>query len=168
MNGILISTAAFNSLSTPAQQEVLKSIGLGNLNGTATAAPAPIRLAPVGSINGLDGEGPVELTVAMVRKLTDKLGDKTLNTLKIIARSDSTQFHMREVIDGISGAKDYMDMRGVWSALTRRTRKIMGDSDVDLIWWNRDSIDDADGNYIDHIGSISPLTYQSLRAHFGL
>lgn len=53
------------------------------------------------------------------------------------------------------------------SALTRRTRNIMDDGEVDLIWWIGDSILDEDGNYVDHIGAIAPLTYQSLRSHFG-
>ena len=66
---------------------------------------------------------------------------------KIIARSDSPQFHLKDVIAGTAGAKDYMDMRGVWSALTRRTRNIMDDGEVDLIWWTGDPIDDDDGKF---------------------
>ena len=168
MNGLLLSITAFNSLSASAQQEVLGSIGLG---GTGVRALADVDAAEASSaspISNEGGEGPVELTVGMVRRLTEKLGDKTLNALKIIARSDSSQFHMKDVIAGTEGAKDYMDMRGVWSALTRRTRNIMDDSEVDLIWWIGDSIFDDEGNYVDHLGAISPLTYQSLRSHFGL
>jgi len=167
MNGLLLSTSAFNSLSAFAQLEVLGSMGLGGI-GFRAVADAPLTDAPTAIPPARDGgEGPVELTVALVRKLTDKLGDKTLNALKIIARSDSPQFHMKDVIAGTEGAKNYMDMRGVWSALTRRTRKIMDDSEVDLIWWIGDSIFDDEGDYIDHLGAISPLTHQSLRSHFG-
>ncbi len=167
MNGLLLSTAAFASLSIQAQREVLASIGLNRVEvGTASGA-ARADTAPAVVTVSEDSEGPVELTVAMVRKLTDKLSDKTLNTLKIIARSDNPQFHMKDVIAGTTGAEGYMDMRGVWSALTRRTRNIMDDSDVDLIWWIGGSILDEKGNYIDHIGAVSPLTYQSLRTHFG-
>ncbi len=165
MDGILLSTTAFKSLSAAAQQEVLSSIGLGNLKTAATAHAATSAPAPSPASDG--GDGPVELTVALVRKLTDKLGDKTLNALKIIARGDSPQFHMKDAIAGTAGAKNYMDMRGVWAALTRRTRNIMNDGQVDLIWWIGNPILDDDGNYIDHLGAISPLTYQSLRSHFG-
>lgn len=167
MNGILLSTSAFKSLSASAQQEVLSSIGLNGIPTPSSAENAARDDAPAGLTGGDNGEGPVELTVAMVRKLTDKLGDKTLNALKIIAQADSPQFHMKDVIARTAGAKNYMDMRGVWSALTRRTRNIMDDSKVDLIWWIGDSIFDGDGNYVDHVGSISPLTYHSLRSHFG-
>ena len=167
MNGILLSISVFNSLSAPTQQEVLRSIGLGGARATASKDGASIEPAPSNLANDQNGEGPVELTVAMVRKLTDKLSDKTLTALKIIARSDSPQFHMKDVIAGTSGAKNYMDLRGVWSALTRRTRRITGDDDTLLIWWIGEPIDDEDGNYVDHLARISPLTYQSLRTHFG-
>jgi len=167
MNGILLSTTAFHALSATAQQEVLSVIGITDLLGPIAsprnddAVPAPI---PSG-----DGEdGPVELTLAMVRKLTDKLSDKTLAALKAIARSATPQFHMKDVISSTPGAKNYMDMRGVWSALTRRTRNIMNDADVDLIWWVGDTINDANGDYVDHLGSVAPLTHQSLRTYFGL
>jgi hypothetical protein len=167
-NGILLSSTAFNSLSVSAQQEVLASIGLGGIEiGSVDATDASAAPSPASPPVSDGGEGPVELTVAMVRKLADKLGDKTLTALKVIARSDSPQFHMKDVIDATEGAKNYMDVRGVWSALTRRTRNIMNDSTVDLIWWIGDSILDDDDNYVDHLGAVSPLTYHSLRTHFG-
>jgi|UPI0003254002 hypothetical protein len=162
MNGLFLSTSAFCALSLPAQQEVLQVIGLALPIGSETVVAGLDA-----SLANEDGEGPVELTVAMVRKLTDKLSDKTLNALKIIARSDTPQFHMKDVIEGTDGATTYMDMRGVWSALTRRTRNIMDDGTVDLIWWLGDEITDEAGTYVDHIGAISPLTHQSLRTHFG-
>lgn len=159
MNGLLLSSEAFKSLSATTQQEVLASIGLGGVASLARGASDPIP--------SQDGDGPVELTVAMVRKLTANLSEKTLTALKIIARSDGPEFHMKDVIAGTDGAKDYMDMRGIWSALTRRTRKITGDAGADLIWWVGEPIDDAGEKYVDHIGSLSPLTHQSLRTHFG-
>ncbi|GEM_PF-1423206 len=166
-NGLLLSAAAFRSLSASAQQEVLACIGLSGVEPVDTLGVGTNNAIPANASVGDDGEGPVELTVAMVRKLTDKLSEKTLTALKIIARSDGPQFHMKDVIAGTAGAKDYMDMRGVWSALTRRTRNIMDDGEVDLIWWTGDAILDGDGNYVDHIGTVAPLTHQSLRSHFG-
>lgn len=162
-SGFLLSTSAFKTLSPGAQSEVLSSIGLAELSGQAI----PIGDSPAAAQISDDGDGPVELTVAMVRKLAANLSDKTLNALKVIAQSDSPQFHMKDVIEATVGAETYMDMRGVWSALTRRTRNIMGDSDVDLVWWVGESIFDQDDNYVDHIGTVSPMTYNSLRTHFG-
>ena len=163
MNGILLSTTAFRTLSLAAQQEVLLAMGMSDL------PPQPAIARSDSSHTASEGEeGPVELTVAMVRKLTDKLSDKTLSALKAIARSNAPQFHMKDVIAATPGASNYMDMRGVWSALTRRTRNIMDDSDADLSWWIGDAINDAKGNYADHLGSVAPLTHQSLRTYFGL
>lgn len=164
-SGLLLSTSAFQSLSASAQREVLKSIGL-EVGSISTLAPAK---SVDGGHNAVSRptDGPVELTLAMVRKLTENLSDKTLTALKIIASSGSPQFHMRDVIEGTAGASNYMDVRAVWSALTRRTRKITDDLDADLIWWVGDEIYDDDDAYVDHVGAIAPLTYQSLRTHFG-
>ncbi|HEY1604491.1 MAG TPA: hypothetical protein VGF77_02725 [Allosphingosinicella sp.] len=165
-SGLLLSTAAFKSLSPNAQNEVLASIGLAEVELSGRPALPATTAAAAQPIEGNDG--PVELTVAMVRRLAANLSDKTLNALRVIAQNDGPQFHMKDVIEATSGAETYMDMRGVWSALTRRTRNIMDDGAADLIWWIGESILDEDGNYVDHIGLVSPMTYSSLRAHFGL
>jgi hypothetical protein len=163
MNAILLSTASYFLMDDHAQKEVLRVTGL---SGIEAGAPVGDVIPPANLATDDDGEGPVELTVAMVRKLTDKLSDKTVNVLKIIARNDSPQFHMKDVIAGTPGAEGYMDMRGIWSALTRRTRNITDDSAADLIWWTGGWILDGDGNQVDHVGEIAPLTYRSLRSHF--
>lgn len=162
-SGFFLSTAAFGSLSPSAQQEILSVMGLNGLDHNIAVIPPTVE-AP----RPLDGDGPAELTLAFVRKLTDKLSDKTLNALKVIAQSETPQFHMKDVIDATSGANDYMGMRGVWSALTRRTRKILNDSDADLIWWVGEQINDADGNYVDHLGEVAALTHESLKTHFSI
>ena len=163
-SGVLLSSAAFRSLSPMAQNEVLASIGFTDV-GVAVSQEQPVTSASA-SPRG-DEEGPVEFTVALVRKLTHGLSEKTTTALKVIAQSDGPEFHMKDIIDRTDGADNYMDMRGVWSALTRRTRKIMDDDGVDLIWWIGESIHDKNGDYVDHIGKVSPMTYNSLRTHFG-
>ena len=138
-------------------------MGLIGIDRSNSASPST-KTAP----RTIDEDGPAELTIAFVRKLTDKLSEKTLNALKVIAQSDTPQFHMKDVIDATNGADDYMGMRGVWSALTRRTRNILNDSDADLIWWVGEPINDADGNYVDHVGEVAALTHESLKTHFGI
>ena len=162
-SGFLLSTTAFGGLSPSAQGEILAALGLSGLSLSDTTSPAAKAVA-----RKIDEDGPAELTLAFVRKLTDKLSEKTLTALKVIAQSDTPQFHMKSVIDATSGADDYMDMRGVWSALTRRTRNILNDSNADLIWWIGEQINDADGNYVDHVGEVAALTHESLKTHFGL
>lgn len=160
MNGIFLSTAAFQGLSTGAKQEVLACIGVGT-------APKSPRHDPARGVTyrAADEDGPVELTVALVRKLTDKLSPKTLNTLKLIAANEGPEFRLNGIVAATDGAQNYLDLRGVWSALTRRTRNIT-DENADLIWW--DAVPDDAGGPIDHVGRIAPLTHNSLRTHFGL
>ena len=168
-NGLLLSAAAFRSLSASAQQEVLACIGLSGVEPVDTLGVGTNNAIPANASVGDDGEGPVELTVAMVRKLTDKLSEKTLTALKIIARSDGPQFHMKDVIAGTAGAKDYMDMRGVWSALTRRTRNIMDDGEVDLLFqragFRHGTLVDAAMSGVEHDLQDTPLRHG--RRHIG-
>jgi hypothetical protein len=162
-SGFLLSMAAFGGLTPSAQQEVLLAMGLSGIAASSAAS-----LPPKAASRIIDEDGPPELTLALVRKLTDKLSDKTLTALKVIAQSDTPQFHMKDVIAATSGASTYMDLRGIWSALTRRTRKILGDHDADPIWWDGQKFYDAQGNYVDQILRVSALTHASLKTHFGI
>lgn len=160
-SGFLLSMTAFGGLTPSAQQEVLLAMGLSD-NGPSSAASPASKAAP----RTTDEDGPPELTLALVRKLTHKLSEKTLTALRVIAQSDSPQFHLKDVIAATDGANDYMDMRGVWSALTRRTRNILNDRDADLIWWDGQTFRDKDDNYVDQILRVSERTHESLKSHF--
>lgn len=162
-SGLLLSTAAFSGLTPSAQQEVLSAIGLSSIN-QSSAISATANAVPRTNVE----DGPPEMTLALVRKLTDKLSDKTLMALKVIAQSDTPQFHLKDVINATSGASTYMDLRGIWSALTRRSRKVLSDSDADPIWWDGQKFYDAQGNYVDQILRVSTLTHTSLKTHFGI
>ncbi len=162
MNGIFISTTSFTTLSPAARREVLAATGFAV---GVDARPTTEHSAITGHV---DVEGPVELTLSFVRRLADGLSEKTLIALKTIAASPSPEFRMKDVIDATEGAADYMDVRGVWAALTRRTRKLVSDQEARLIWWQGDEIVDEQGRYVDHVGTVSALTHQSLRTHFGL
>lgn len=157
-SAILLSVSAFKTLSRTAQQEVLRAMGIDGLAPDITAAPAAAVASPE--------EGPPELTLALVRKLTDKLSEKTLTALKVIARSETPHFHLKDVVAATSGAESHMDLRAVWSALTRRTRAILDDGEADLIWWDGEIFRDEDDTIVDRILRVSPLTHASLKAHF--
>ena len=165
-SGILLSLSAFKSLSPGAQGEILTIVGLSGAVGHRQSVPV-LGAEPTGRVVA-DEDGPVELTVAMVRKLTANLSDKTINALRVIAQSSSPEFHMKEVIETTKDAETYMDVRGIWSALTRRTRNITDDKTAALIWWMGEEILDGNEKYVDHIGRVSSMTHSSLRTHFGL
>ena len=160
----LIPRKAMRGFSQSTQDELIAYLGVGPIAGTAASGAQPPVVAP-GRAAG--EEGPVELTLALVRKLTDRLSDKTLTALRIIAQSKTHQFHMKDVIYATDGAKTYMDLRGVWSALTRRTRNILDDGDAELIWWVGENIYDGK-DYVDHIGEVAPPTHSALRSFFNL
>ena len=113
---------------------------------------------------------PAELPLSLVKRLAaEPIHIKTLTALRTIAASSTPEFHLKDVIEAISGAKTYQDVRGIWSGLTRRTRSILNDTEVDLICWRRSGIhDEVSGEYVDHIGRVSPLTHASLRTYFGM
>ena len=157
----LIPASGFRRLSPTAQTEIRALLGCDAPTGLPTASPR--HLAPATYEDG----GPVDLTVAMVHKLADGLGDKTKAVLRVVATSNYPTFHMRDVISAVDGAETSRDLRAVWAALTRRTRKICDDDEAFLFAWEpeTDEYNEA-GEYIDHIGYVSDLTHRSLRAYF--
>ena len=157
--GIFLSTSFLAKLSAPTRAEILKQMGL-----ESSAKVASENL----SHETFDGptDGPAELTVALVRRLTDGLGAKTMGALRVIAKSDSPEFRLSDVVAATEGAESYRDLRAVWGALTRRTHKILDDAQADLVWWNTQEEFDDDEAYVDHVGRVARLTHQSLRVHF--
>ncbi len=154
-SSILIPVAAVHGFTRSTKLELLTFLGL-EASGDI-AAPQMERETE---------EEPVELTVATVRKIAAGLGGKTTAALKVIAQSETNEFHLKDVVEAVEGAENYLDLRGVWSALTRRTRGIINDSEAELIWWNDEAIRDEDGEYIDHVGRVARLTHASLQAYF--
>jgi hypothetical protein len=113
------------------------------------------------------GYEPVELTQFLVGRLAaHPIHPKTVQVLRFIASCDQPEFYLEEAVDAVRGAKSYLDLRGVWAGLTRRTRNILDDPEVILIQW-RESYDER-GNYVDYLGKVAPMTHASLRKHFRL
>ena len=160
-DGFLLSTTTLAGFSDATRLEILKHFGVGGSDiSTNAGALMPTPSAVV------CGDGPPDLTVGLVRKLTKNISDKTLSALRAIAVSPTPEFHQKDVLAAV-GASGYMEARGVWSAITRRLRSIVGDPEAYLVWWEDDGIFDGE-DYIDHIGRVSPMTHQSLKTHFGV
>lgn len=110
-----------------------------------------------------DVEGPVELTVAQVRKLLSAFKEKTTLILKEVAKSPTPEFKLKDLIAAVPDAENNGHLRGVFSAITRRTRFVCDDSDVDFFWWKEDHVYDDDGELVDLTGYVSALTHSSLQ-----
>lgn len=146
---ISIPMSTFNTLSSDAQEIIL---------GTSK---------PVTLSSHHDNDGPVELTTAQVKKLLANLSDKTTLVLKTVAKSSTPEFKLKDLIDAIPDAENNNSLRGAFSAITRRTRTVCDDADVDLFWWKEDHVHDEDGELIDITGYTSALTHASLKKVFG-
>jgi hypothetical protein len=162
-SGLFLSSADFNGLSPSTQHEILNSIGLSRATSSSLAAPPPGVALQVSNEEGL-----CELTLPVVRKLADKLGEKTLSALRAIAKNETTQFYLQDIMKATGNSDDAQGMRAVWSALTRRTRKILDDDNAILIVWDRQTNNHDDNSDPDYLGKIAPLTQQSLKSYFGL
>lgn len=95
----------------------------------------------------------------MARKLiAEPISAKSTAALRVIAESDTPEFHMKDAIAAAPETENYLDLRGAWSGITRRARKILGDSTADFVWWEGEQIYGDEENYVDHIGRVSSLT----------
>jgi len=151
---------------TPATRDELLAYAGISAGGAANPAGDTPPLPPVLS-SGEDG--PPDLTVAMARKLiAEPISPKSTAALKVIAESATPEFHMKDAIAAAPETENYLDLRGAWAGITRRTRKILNDPGADLVWWEGDPIYDDEEKYVDHVGRVSALTHQSLRAAFGI
>ena len=119
---------------------------------------------PLTPANILDEEDEsfAQLSPAQAREFHAGCGEKTRKALEVIANSDSRKFHLADVAKAIGVKPDVLS--GVWGGLTRRLYTVTGRNDGYLINWERhEAVLDEHGNYVDHIGEVSELTYQSLR-----
>lgn len=166
MDALLLSTTTLAGFTPATRAEILDHFGIA-MDDLAQPTVGSRSAQPPANAPIQDGNSPSDFTVAMVRRLTKGISKKTLTALRVIANSDTPAFHQKDVIDAIDDAETYMDLRGIWSAITRRSRAILDDSEARLIWWDDEGIyDDDEENYLDHVGRVSAMTHQSLKAHF--
>jgi hypothetical protein len=135
---------------------------LGPPDANATL-PAPSRVPPFSAVGG---HPAAELTNYLAGRLVAQpISTKTLDVLRFIAQNETPEFYLGAAINAVPRAKTYMDLRGAWAGLTRRTRKLLGNPEALLIHWREEY--DADGNWVDWVGAVSNMTHASLRKQFG-
>lgn len=107
-----------------------------------------------------------ELSPGQARDFYAGCGPKTRKAIDVIADSASRQFQIADVAKAL-GVKPN-ELTGVWGGLTRRLKTITGDADAYLIDWTKsEAINDEEGNYVDHTGEVTELTYRSFRKALG-
>jgi hypothetical protein len=139
----------------------------GQFLGVSSPAPVGIPLSPAPPFASMVSHPAVELTNYLAGRLIARpIFSKTLCVLRFIAASEKPEFLLEDVVRAVPGAKSYMDLRGAWAGLTRRTRKLLDDPDALLVHWRE--VYDSEGNWVDWVGAISKMTHTSLRKQFGL
>lgn len=152
-NSIIITADTLRSLPQNVQDIVFAAVF-----GRTAKPPATAN----GDMLDEDDESLAQLSPAQAREFYSGCGEKTRKALEAIANSDSRQFHLADVAKAVGVKPD--ELRGVWGGLTRRLYTVMGENDGYLINWERhDPVLDEAENYVDHIGEVSELTYQSFR-----
>tara|TARA_R110000868_G_scaffold299570_4_gene559876 strand:- start:332 stop:808 length:477 start_codon:yes stop_codon:yes gene_type:complete len=156
-SGVLISFADLTKFSTAAQNEIAEFVkGQTNWSSAEPTESAPSQIDA--------GEAPPDLTVAQAKKFLDRVSNKVRTTLRVIAEADPEGFDLAAVMEALD-AESEGSLGGVWSGITKRTRKILKEDglkheDVRLIWWTDEEHD--------WVGRVSATTHRSFRKVFGI
>lgn len=140
MTSINISLDNFFGLSKSTQDEILN---LFKQEQPATTADT------------LEGE----LTRKQVNNFLNGLSDKSKTVLKgIVQNFENNNIHYGELVKKLDMGD--VNLTGVWSGITKRSRNIANDPHFDLIDWYTY---DKDGSAI---GMMHPITYSHIAAYF--
>ena len=157
-DGIFITTTTIKSLPKPEQDFLF-----GIISGREMVAGESKSAA---EDEELEDEHFAELSPGQARDFYSGCGVKTRKAIDVIADSASHRFQLADIAEAL-GEKPG-DLRGVWSGLTRRLKTITGDSGAYLIDWAKNKgVFDDDGNYVDHTGELTEMTYRSFRKALG-
>lgn len=89
-------------------------------------------------------------------------GEKTKKAVEAIAASPSCIIQVADIAKAV-GVQAF-ELRGVWGGLTRRTATVTGDLKAHLFDWHEGTQKyDEKGHYIDQIGEVTEITYNSFR-----
>lgn len=155
--GIVLGSEAFKRLPTHIKTAVLQAAGI-SFSQEEGNAPARTEESDAAL------EGLARLTERQVRKLIKPpINARSLDLLKAIASMPEHRYRVGDVLDALGGGVEYADLRGVLAGLTRRTRTVTNDPDIDLYGGVTEAEDIRDV-----IGEVHPETHASLRKAFGV
>lgn len=114
-----------------------------------------------------DYEGIAELTPFLVKRFMESVSDSTKNLLEVFAKNDGRASY--SLLLECAGYDDWRKLRGFFSGVTRRVRKIMQDDEICLLEWDEETASrDDDGELVDGEYFMAPTTTQSFKKYFGM
>jgi hypothetical protein len=156
--GVFLSRADLSNLAPNVQREIERLVFGSSAEATDQAGEAA---AAALKVDKAEDEGiPTDLSVAQALKLYNGCSERPKVALRLIAEQPSNAFSYKALVAKI-GNDSSGTIRGTLSAITRRTRTVLGDKDADFVWWSEDEAETW-------IGTVSPTTHASLRKALGI
>ncbi|MFJ5456198.1 hypothetical protein [Pectobacterium sp. CHL-2024] len=147
MTGIIISTSDFQTFSPATQQEILAVVtGKGNFVRQSDRDEPLLDLSS-------------SQAASLVRGLSEKSRNVLISTLELLEKDPSGAW-LEDIAYNMK--VEISDIRGVWSGITRRTRKVTNDSSAELFYWSFDAEKE------DSKAELHETTIQNLRKALNL
>lgn len=162
-SGIYISSTRLKSLSLEERTFVLGLITDDPPPPSLALQDSPLPAAPGGAdVQVNEDEHFAELSPSQAREFYAGCGEKTKKAVEAIAASPLRMIQVADIAKAV-GVQAF-ELRGVWGGLTRRTATVTGDPKARLLDWHEGTQKhDQEGNYVDQIGEVTELTYNSFR-----
>jgi len=146
---IILETEDFQRLSTAARDEILK---------LATGSKV--------SCNEEDPYGAADLTPALAKKFMAGVSVQTKELLKVFVDNGGRASYS-QLLKQQGKYDDWRKLRGFFSGVTRRTRKILQDNEAQLLIWDENTAGyDEEGELLDGEYVMSSMTVKALNLYF--
>lgn len=163
ISGVYISSTRLKSLSLEDRAFVFGLITDAPPPPSSISQDGPSPAVPDGvQVQANEDEHFAELSPSQAREFYAGCGEKTKKAVEAIAVSPSRMIQVADIAKAV-GVQAF-ELRGVWGGLTRRTATVTGDPKAHLFDWHEGTQKhDEEGNYVDQIGEVTELTYNSFR-----
>lgn len=117
---------------------------------------------------GGESSSHADLSERMAQEFLRSCSEKTKTVLRVII-AGGPNFRQKEIEEKVRKLDEekFKDISGVWGALTKRTRSILGDKKAFLIDWQKDFYDENE-DWMDAEGMVSPATRASFKKVLGI